>query len=710
MKRRRHTKPERKIKIFRDQHILSFLFLLVILSAYYRGLYFDFERFFFYSIFWVVAGIFFFIRFFAFQEQISLKTGVEWSFLFLTLLYLINVIWAADKGLAFREFLTYFTFLLFFLVVEYTSLSWKGGKHWFLFFFGLSAMVLIFLSLGYHFGIVPPTVLPTYMSLKELFVGRRIYSNFQYPNTAAAYFAMAYFGMLTFSFWEERRFWRGLAFFCSFFILIGVMFTYSRGVFLTLPLTALFFMAILPRRLKVRFFFVGIISLVFLGTPFPFLERYLFGFQSGAFFALLFSIALAFGVVLDSIIEREDKFLRLSNCFYGLLGVGMAGCGVLIFLLGKYSSLLSVYLAQRIQGINFADPNVVGRLTFYRDALRIGLDRPINGWGGGGWKVLYLGYQTTPYFTESTHNYYAQVFVESGFLGIVLIVALLFFLFWETWKAKEILPEKEKFLALGILGMLFMGFVHGILDINFSLGAYHFAVWFFAGVLGGMTRNSVDRSVFYPLIKDISWSTGWGFLVSVVFLVWMALMAFGVEQGIVGEYLLQRGDLKNALVFYRDAVRFDPLNAEIHFGLSQVYRGLFLQRSNSQWRTLSEREAQKAYRLSPFRHVYIEHLGLLEVERGNFEKGLATFQKAVDRAPFLVDVYEHFALAYKSVGDFYLSREDKEKALEFYREGLKVWDLFSANTGHLPEPLKGTEKLSSVIDTLISLIQQLEKG
>ncbi|MGQ9472611.1 MAG: O-antigen ligase family protein, partial [Candidatus Caldatribacteriaceae bacterium] len=497
MTKQRPTTLRRKIKVFRDQHILGVLFILMVLSAYYRGLYFDFERFFFYSIFWVVAGIFFFIRFFAFQEQISFKTGVEWSFLFLTLLYLINVVWAADKGLAFREFLTYFNFLVFFFVVEHVSSSWKGDKHWFLFLFGLSAIVLIFLSLGYHFGIIPPTVLPTYMSLRELFVGSRMYSNFQYPNTAAAYFAMAYFGMLTFSFWEERRFWRGLAFFCSFLILVGVMFTYSRGVFLTLLLTSLFLIAILPGELKIRFLFVGIISLAFLGMSFPFLERYLFDFQSGAFFVLLFGTALVIGMVLESFVEREDKLLRLSNRFYGLLGVGMAGGGVLIFLLGKYSSLLPAYFMQRIRGISFTDPNVVGRLTFYRDALKIGLDRPINGWGGGGWKVLYLGYQSTPYFTESTHNYYAQVFVEGGFLGIALIIALLFFLFWETWKVKEVLPEKERFLALGILGMLFMGFVHGILDINFSLGAYQFAVWFFAGILGGMTRNAASRPVFY---------------------------------------------------------------------------------------------------------------------------------------------------------------------------------------------------------------------
>ncbi len=698
----------KKIKIFRDGHLLGALFILTLLSAYYRGLYFDFERFRFYIILWIVAGIFFFIRFFAFQEKISLQTGIEWSFLLLTLLYLVNIPWSADKGLALREFLSYFTFFAFFLVVEHVSVALElEKKKWFLFLLGVSANVLIFLGLLYHFGLVPSTVLPTYMSLRDLFVGGRLYANFQYPNTAAAYFSMVYFGVLTFSLLEEKKLWRSLSLFLSFLILGGIMFTYSRGAFLTLPLVLLFLLLVLPRQMKIRLFLVELVSGIFLVIFSSHLEKYLSGLRSGSFFGLFLGSALLVAVVAEFLIEGEERFVKLSNRFYALVGVVLGALGALFFLLGKYSQFLPQHLSQRIRSISFADPNVVGRLTFYRDALRIGLDRPLNGWGGGGWKVLYFGYQSAPYFTESTHNFYAQLFVEGGFLGIFLLLTLLFFLFWETWKVKEKMTQRETVFVLGILGVLFMGFVHGILDINFSLGAYHFVVWFLVGILGGMVKSHVAQPEFprFP-VKNFTFSTGWGFLVSVGFLVIVSLMAFGIEQGMVGEYLLKQGDVVNAIAFYRDAARFDPLNAEVHLALSQALRNLFLASGDSRWRAASEQEARKAYRLSPFKHTHVEHLALLYVERGEFEKGLTLFREAVTRAPLIPSMYEHLALAYKSVGDFYRERGEKEKSREFYQRGVEVWGLFLQNARRSKKPIEGAEGIKAIVEELENLLKK----
>lgn len=707
MKNRGH-RTQKRIKIFRDVHLLGAFFLLTLLSAYYRGLYFDFERFRFYIALWVIAGIFFFIRFFAFQEKMILKTGVEWSFLCLTLLYLVNIPWSADKGLALREFLTYLTFFVFFMVVEQTSSSVAlEKKKWFLFFFGVSAGVLVFMSLLYHFGFIPGIVLPTYMSLRELFVGGRIFSNFQYPNTAAAYFSMAYFGVLVFFLLEEKAVWRFVALFLSFLVLGGIVFTYSRGAFLIFPFTLLFLLWILPRREKIRLFLAEFVSIIVLFVLFSRLEKYLFAMRCGTFLVLFLGGALITAGIVELMNKREEKLFGLSNRFYLLSGVALGVAGIIVFLLGKYSSFLPQQLARRIQSINFSDPNVVGRLTFYKDAFRIGLDRPLNGWGGGGWKVLYFGYQSAPYFTESTHNFYAQLFVEGGFVGIFLVIALLFFLFWETWQVRDKLMPREAVFALGILGMLFMGFAHGILDINFSLGAYHFVVWFFAGVLGGVVKDKIvqDGSPRF-LPRGFIFSSGWGFLVSVGLLIFISLMAFGIEQGMVGEYLLKNGDVVNAAGFYRDAARFDPLNAEVHLALSQAFRNLFLATGDSQWRVVSEREAWKTYRLSPFKHTHVEHLALLHVEKGDFAKGLALFQEAVSRAPLIPAMYEHWALAYKSVGDFYRERGEEGKAREFYEQGVKVWDLLVANTRRSLKPVEGTEGVEAVIQELKDLLKK----
>jgi len=194
--------------------------------------------------------------------------------------------------------------------------------------------------------------------------------------------------------------------------------------------------------------------------------------------------------------------------------------------------------------------------------------------------------------------------------------------------------------------------------------------------------------------------------VSVAFLVLVSLMAFGIEQGMVGEYLLKQGDVGNAIAFYRDAARFDPLNSEVHLALSQSFRALFLSDGNAIWRTESEKEAWKAYRLSPFKYTHLEHLGLLYVEKGEFEKGLSFFREAVSRAPFIPAMYEHLALAYRSVGDFYVAQGQKEKALEFYRQGVAVWDLLLENTRRSEKPLEGLDGVRAIVDELANLLKK----
>jgi GT2 family glycosyltransferase len=63
----------------------------------------------------------------------------------------------------------------------------------------------------------------------------------------------------------------------------------------------------------------------------------------------------------------------------------------------------------------FHDPN---RISYYQDALRQLVHRPVIGAGYGSWPVLVQGSATT-----GVHNYYLQVAVETGIIGAALFVA-----------------------------------------------------------------------------------------------------------------------------------------------------------------------------------------------------------------------------------------------------------------------------------------------
>ena len=219
--------------------VLIALFGLVLLSPYYRGLYFDYERFLFFAVFWGIAIFFFVAQYFLRQERIIISTIPEWIFIFLVLLYLLNIPLAADKGGSFREFFNYLTFAIVFLLVEnlWSSLE---DKKWFLLALGLNGIILAFLGIFYQFGWVSPSATPLGMSMRDLFIGGRLHSTFQYPNTTAAYFAMSYIALLTLFLLEKKKSWFLGAIFLSFLSLSGFFFTYSRGGILTLPLALIF--------------------------------------------------------------------------------------------------------------------------------------------------------------------------------------------------------------------------------------------------------------------------------------------------------------------------------------------------------------------------------------------------------------------------------------------------------------------------------------
>jgi len=679
--------------------VLIALFGLVLLSPYYRGLYFDYERFLFFAVFWGIAIFFFVAQYFLRQERIIISTIPEWIFIFLVLLYLLNIPLAADKGGAFREFFNYLTFAMFFLLVEnlWSSLE---DKKWFLLALGLNGIILAFLGIFYQFGWVSPSATPLGMSMRDLFIGGRLHSTFQYPNTTAAYFAMSYIALLTLFLLEKKKSWFLGAIFLSFLSLSGFFFTYSRGGILTLPLALIFLFLLLPRREKIQLaevLFFSLLVLLLFVSP---LENYLVH-KDPLFFGFLFSGALILTGVIFLLSRVEEKVASLSNRSLLLGVVSLVGLVVIIFLLALYSDFLPPQLSRRLRDISFTTHSAAERFIFYRDAWRVSFPRLLNGWGGRAWKALYLGYQSAPYFTESTHNFYLQILVEGGLIGLSLIAILLFSLFYPFIKNRHSLPSPDKILIFGVLSLLFMGFTHSFLDVNFSLGAYHFTIWFFAAGVANYLRDYKFSS--FPLSFRIHYE--FLILLGVVFFVLSILIFQGTNNKIWGDYYAKAGDNDSALYFYQKAARFSFGDAEIHLALSRAWREKFLKEGNPQFREKSKKEAERAHRLSPFYYLYLEQLGVLYVEEGQFEKGLQFLEEAVEKAPLLSSTYEVLVSAYRAVGDFYKSRGEEEKAREYYARGLLVREKFQKNASHSRRNITESENLQEAFQEFSLLLE-----
>ncbi|MGI6423707.1 MAG: O-antigen ligase family protein [Tepidanaerobacteraceae bacterium] len=78
--------------------------------------------------------------------------------------------------------------------------------------------------------------------------------------------------------------------------------------------------------------------------------------------------------------------------------------------------------------------------------MKIIKEYPILGTGGGGWKAIYQAYQSYRYFTTEVHSFFLQLWVETGTVGLLALLALwitTLFAGYKTLISDMTLPSKQ---------------------------------------------------------------------------------------------------------------------------------------------------------------------------------------------------------------------------------------------------------------------------
>lgn len=683
-----------------EQVLFWLLFALVLSSPYYRGLYFRFERFHF---FLFICGIGVILAVLRARSRVPfpLPQDLALPFALFVLLYGVNMFFAADRGLAHQEFVSWGVYCLFFLLVASLKVP---NLRLVLLLFGANGALLTLLGLFQAFQWISDTYILG-MSLRAMFVGGRLYSTFQYPNTASAYIGMGYLALLgTILWYEEKEWYRFFASCLAFLTLAGVFFTYSRGGILILGVSVFLLFLILPHRMRVGLF-LGLLTTAF---PFllllPFLERFLHAPAPLSFFGILFAgavISSSFRGLLKPLEERM-KGWREGVFLLSVAALFVAtGC---CFVLAVSSGLIGGGGATRLLDVSLRTHNAWSRLIFYRDGFRIFLRRPVTGWGGGGWEALHFAFRSFPYATKTIHSLYIQVLVEGGLVGVVLLSLVLLALF-RRGKA-GLLQDPTPGVAT-LSGVLLLGFLHGLIDFDFSLGAYQLAVWFFAGCLAGISESPKAQNArartfaFSPVLGGIC-------LLAFAFI----SLSVAAEWRRITEYhLASEGKWDELLSHLEGTARLEPWNAEIRLALSQALRGRFSEEQSEALHRKARKAAEEALRLSPWNASIIGHLGVLYAEEQDFGRALPLLERAVVADPFEKHNYLNLARVCRYAARVLLGRGEKERALFFLEKGIAVKTLLEDAERRSLTPLDwNTEDVLAIVEDMRKLREKLAKG
>lgn len=328
--------------------------------------------------------------------------------------------------------------------------------------------------------------------------GYRLTSVFQYSNTYAGFltaiFLIAVYYAVTCTRWYMR--------FANAIMLVPIfisfMLTYSRGAIVVIPVMVLILIPFLRFVQQIAYIvYLGLsalLSLIILGKLTANADAIAIIVQPTAEKApstismfdalplqnwLLLAAATLVNAGLIMLLHKklypwlEAKTAKLAERKWSFAAVpgAIIVIGVLAVTILLTSSgvrgMLPDKIASRFENINLQQHSFLERWTFYEDGLRVAEDYPLLGAGGGGWQSLYEQYQNNPYWSRQAHSYFVQTLVEVGWLGFIILIGLLAYMFLMYIRAYIRFPERRgSHLIFFIFALTIL--IHSAIDFDMS--------------------------------------------------------------------------------------------------------------------------------------------------------------------------------------------------------------------------------------------------
>lgn len=654
------------------------LALLLFFPPYFRGLFFAAEQ----EKALILAALVFWAAFlwrWLQRDYKFLATPLDWFALALPAAYILSAFAAVNKGEAVEEVVKNALYFLTFWAVSRLVRRERDAENIIKVIYASAAGAAL-AGLATATGII---------YIKDGFLGGRIYSTFQYPNALAAYLGgVLFFGLYLWNRARDRHkealeaardnifirldrvnLW-GYLYACGNYLLLAVLFgTRSRGGLLVFALVFIIYLlgAGAERRLTSALH-LGCLGAAAFTAVNKFIPLAVEGQAGRAWLWVLAGLALAlagqalFHLLDGRVLARWSGSGRKLNLAFGILAVA-AVITAGVWLSGHPG------VSEKVTDFNYLK-NAYHRIYFIEDALEMIKDRPLLGWGGGGWKEAYRSYMDYRYISREVHSYYFQLGVETGILGLMAVAGIwLSFLYlahrlYHGSRAGS--ARRQLTWALTAAFLMIAG--HALIDFDLSLSALTLVLWSTFGMAAGLAREGEREETktarrkyqaprYLPAVAAtaviVLLITGISFLVQS-----RSLMARGI-------ILLKSNQVARGLEYMERAAACNPFNAGYRITLSQVYKSLG--KDNE-----ALAQARKAVSLSRYDTAPRENLARIAAAAGSRDEAAEAAAATVELAPNELRVYENLARTFTLLGIEELKAGSGEKAREFFGEALQV--------------------------------------
>ncbi|KXG76278.1 O-antigen ligase family protein [Thermotalea metallivorans] len=613
------------------KYLFYALLILLFYPPFFRGLFFQKEL----MPTHILTAILFFVYFFAIERKRTgnTYTKFEIAFFLLVLMYGIASFIAVNKNLAIQETLKYIHYLLIIFLTK--GLINNREKLIKLLITLITAGILvIFIGIG--------SALETF-HYKGAFEGGMMNSTFQYHNAFGAYcLAVLFLAYMVYSDLEGKlRYAIGAS---TFLFMLGFVLSYSRGAWVLFPPVAFIYYLFVPIKYKKGFIALFIGNIAGLAAVINKFNAVLTATDKSVGW-LWMIIGMTVSTMICLLVEKAQKKVKLNEKIYNLIiPIGTLMVPIVGLLAkDKILSFLPADIGQRIQSISFGAETVTERTVFYKDAFAIIRDYPILGTGGGGWSTLYRMYQSYGYNSTQAHNYYLQLWIEIGTLGMAVFGILILIYIYNTYRAYKIFEEpsdKAKITAMFVSVISIL--LHSTIDFDLSLAAMAIFVWGLVGAQLGMERNIREKDGKFK--NFIVYGT-LGMTVFFLFMSIMSYMAFdAANQGIK---LVQDNQPELGMKKFKQAVRFAPFEPTYAADYANLANVIGKKKQDQQLIEESARYIDMSVKRGKYNYEILINASRFYASNGFIEKALETIDSLEKYHPLDSSTYgmkTHFYL------------------------------------------------------------------
>jgi putative inorganic carbon (HCO3(-)) transporter len=150
-----------------------------------------------------------------------------------------------------------------------------------------------------------------------------------------------------------------------------------------------------------------------------------------------------------------------------------------------------------VRGVDINDLNfsVIERLAHWQAAREMARHNFWLGVGIGNYEPVYAAYalMNWPYPLGHAHNFYLNLFAETGIIGLIAYGALWIVVLWQTWRATRGGAPWQRGLAIGLLGAWTHLLVHSLVD-KLYVANLHLHVGVLLGALSYISMNRTHKT------------------------------------------------------------------------------------------------------------------------------------------------------------------------------------------------------------------------